>query len=180
MDKHTFFAMSPSKRVQEVNKLLQTYSQKEISNMLGIPQSTFSKYMREGDYLYHKGDKRYYPFVRSEEERIKGKTNEESNEIAFIKKHIDALKKVINNIEESGTLFLDKRIYNENAEIMNKNIRINNEIYKEFSDFCKKYYPHLKMQDIFSQALIDAMQKYKPEKLWEHNNQLSTFLAIYF
>ncbi|WP_025729704.1 hypothetical protein [Heyndrickxia ginsengihumi] len=164
MDKDTFFTMPPSKRVQEVNKLLKGHDQKEISKLLDIPPSTFSKYMREGYYLYHKADKKYYPFVRSEEERVTVKANEESDENSFIKSHMDTLKKIVQIVEESGPLLLDKRIYDENAEIMNKNIRMNNEIYKEFSDFCKKYYPHLKMQDVFAQSLIDAMQKYKPEK----------------
>lgn len=68
MDKETFFTMPPSKRVQEINRLLQEHDQKNLSKLIGIPSSTFSKYMREGDYLYHKADKKYYAFVRSEDE----------------------------------------------------------------------------------------------------------------
>ncbi|WP_151706023.1 hypothetical protein [Weizmannia acidilactici] len=85
MDKDTFISMSPTKRVQEVNKMLQKYDLKEISKLLGIPSSTFSKLMREGDYLYHQADKKYYPFVRSEAERTASTTTEHSDEITFIK-----------------------------------------------------------------------------------------------
>lgn len=67
MDNQSFIAMSPAERVKKVNKLLQDHDMKEISNLIGIPSSSFSKIMREGDYIYHKADKRYYPFVRSEE-----------------------------------------------------------------------------------------------------------------
>ncbi|MEC5270307.1 hypothetical protein P9G49_14970, partial [Heyndrickxia coagulans] len=36
MDKDTFISMSPTKKVQEVNKMLQKYDLKEISKLLGI------------------------------------------------------------------------------------------------------------------------------------------------
>jgi len=51
--------------------------------------------MREGDYLYHKADKQYYPFVRLEEERITSTHTEDNDETAFIKNNVDTLKKVI-------------------------------------------------------------------------------------
>ena len=97
--------------------------------------------MREGDYLYHQGDKQYYPFVRSEEERISKDLNHSNEEITY----------------------LDKRIYDKNAKFVNKSIRMNSEIYEDFSHFCDEYFPHLKMQDLIAQALIDAMQRYKPQ-----------------
>jgi len=70
MDKQTFLTMSPSKRgVQEINKLLQDHDLKEISDLIGIPSISFRKMMRERDYIYHKADKKYYPFILSEEEK---------------------------------------------------------------------------------------------------------------
>lgn len=163
LDKDTFISMSPTKRVQEVNKMLQKYDLKEISKLLGIPSSTFSKLMREGDYLYHQADKKYYPFVRSEAERTASTTTEHSDEITFIKNHLDTLKKVVHHFEEAGNLLLDKRIYSKDAEFVNKSIRMNSAIYENFSHFCEEYYPHLKTQDVIAQALIDAMNRYKPE-----------------
>ncbi len=163
MDKETFFSMPPTKRVQEVNKLLQEHDQKELSKLIGIPSSTFSKYMREGDYLYHKADKRYYPFVRSEKERISNSHTEDSDETTFIKNNVDALKKVIQHFEEQGLLLLDKRIHSKEAKFVNKSIRMNSDIYEDFSSFCEEYYPHLKTQDVIAQTLIDAMNRYKPE-----------------
>lgn len=162
MDKQKFLTMSPSERVQEVNNLLQDHDLKEISDLIGIPSSSFSKIMREGDYMYHKADKKYYPFVRSEEERL---TKELSNndEETFFNQHEDTLKKIIQQFENKGLLFLDERIYSRDATYSNKSIRMNNAIYEEFSSFCEEYYPHLKIQHVIAQALIDAKNKYRPE-----------------
>jgi hypothetical protein len=155
--------MPPSKRVQEVNKLLKDHDLKSISKLIGIPSSTFSKEMREGDYLYHQADKQYYPFVRSEEERVTRTLSGVSDEIAFIKNNMETLEKAIHHFKESGNLLLDKRIYSKDAEFSNKSIRMNNTIYKDFSGFCEEFFPHLKTQDIIAQALIDAMNRYKPD-----------------
>lgn len=163
MDNQTFIAMSPAERVKKVNKLLQDHDMKEIANLIGIPSSSFSKIMREGDYIYHKADKRYYPFVRSEEERLSKIDTGVNRELAFFSQHIGTLKKVIRQFEEHGSLLLDKRIYSKDADFVNKSIRMNNDIYKEFTSFSEEYYPHLKTQDLIAQALIDAMKKYKPD-----------------
>ncbi|GIN27220.1 MULTISPECIES: hypothetical protein [Bacillus] len=162
MDKQTFLTMSPSKRVQEVNKLLLDHDLKEISDLIGIPSSSFSKIMREGDYIYHKADKKYYPFVRSEEERLTNDLSNNSDEVPFFKQHEDTMKKLIKHFENKGLLFLDERIYSRDATYSNKSIRMNNAIYEEFSSFCEEYYPHLKIQHIIAQALCDAMASYKP------------------
>lgn len=92
MDKDTFFTMKPSIRVKEVNHLLQKYDLKKVAEIVGIPYSTFTKEMRIRDYFYHQSDKQYYPFVRSEEERLKSEQKDESDELSFIKEHFDTLK----------------------------------------------------------------------------------------
>ncbi|EQB37043.1 hypothetical protein M948_10215 [Virgibacillus sp. CM-4] len=163
MDKDTIFTLAPEKRVQEVNKLLRKYDLKEISRLVGIPSSTLSKLMREGDYLYHQADKQYYPFVRSEEERVITSNRKVDDETTFIKENMITLRKVVQYFKESGNLLLDKRIYSKNTKFVNKSIRMNNDIYEEFSSFCEDHFPHLKTQDVIAQALIDAMKRYKPE-----------------
>ncbi|WP_281998848.1 hypothetical protein [Priestia flexa] len=163
MDKNTILTMPPSIRVQEVNKLLEDHSLSEICELYGISSGSFSKLMREGDYLYHQADKRYYPFVRSEEERVKNPKSGDSDEIAFFKQNVDTLKKIVSQFEEQGLLLLDNRIYSREAKFVNKSIRMNNDIYEEFSSFCEEYYPHLKTQDVIAQTLIDAMDRYRPE-----------------
>ncbi|WP_099157565.1 hypothetical protein [Virgibacillus ndiopensis] len=163
MDKDTIFTLAPEKRVQEVNKLLRKYDLKEISRLIGIPSSTLSKLMREGDYLYHQADKQYYPFVRSEEERVVTSNRKVDDETTFIRENMITLRKVVQYFKESGNLLLDKRIYSKNTKFVNKSIRMNNDIYEEFSSFCEDHFPHLNTQDVIAQALIDAMNRYKPE-----------------
>ncbi|WP_249308271.1 hypothetical protein [Lederbergia citrea] len=165
MDKEKFIEMSPAERVQVVNKLLKDHDLKEIGNLVKIPSSSFSKIMREGDYIYHKADKKYYPFIRSEEGGVVKKLQcEDNDEMSFIKRNVDTLKKVIKQFEEQGLLLLDKRIYSKDAKFVNKSIRMNNDVYEQFTGFCEDFYPHLKTQDLIAQALIDAMNRYKPEK----------------
>lgn len=162
MDKNTIIAMQPSERVKVVNKMLKVQSLEEICEMLGFSSGAFSKIMREGDYIYHKADKQYYPFVRSEEERVKNNNIQQNDELTFIKNHIDTLKIMIQQLESSGNLLLDKQIYKSDAKYVNKSIRMNSDIYDDFNRFCKDFFPHLKSQDIIAQALIDAMKRYTP------------------
>lgn len=93
MDKDKFIAMSPAERVRVVNKLLQDHDLRGVSKLIGIPSSSLSKIMREGDYLYHKADKKYYPFVRNEEDRVTSTKSNESNGLSFIEQHENTLKK---------------------------------------------------------------------------------------
>lgn len=163
MDKEKFFTMTPSKRVQEINNLLQKYDLKEISELIGIPSSSLSKHMREGDYFYHQADKKYYPFVRSEEDRVSKLDNRNNAELDFIKNNLDDLQKILSLYQRSNLLMLDKRIYNRDAKYVNKSIKMNNDIYEGFSKFCDEYFPQYKMQDLIAQSLIDLMNRYKPE-----------------
>ncbi|WP_062515147.1 hypothetical protein [Halobacillus sp. KGW1] len=164
MNKDTFLTMTPKDRVKEVNSLLQEYDLKEISKIIGVPSSSFSKIMREGDYLYHQGDKQYYPFVRSEDSRVRHEISEDSDEFLFVKRNREALQKLIDRFHQSGNLVLEKKIYQNDAKFINKSIRMNSEIYKDFTKFCEEHYPYMKTQDIVAQALIDAMTHYKPAK----------------
>ncbi|NBJ71531.1 hypothetical protein [Roseburia sp. 1XD42-34] len=82
--------MKPSIRVKEVNQLLKKYDLKKVAEIVGIPYSTFTKEMRVGDYFFHQSDKQYYPFVKSEDERIKANQKDKSDELSFLTKHFDA------------------------------------------------------------------------------------------
>lgn len=161
MDKDSFFTMTPERRVQEVNRLLQKYELKEIAALIGIPYSTFTKEMRKGDYFYHQSDRKYYRFIRDEDEKsIKGKYGD-SEVLSFIQENFDTLKSLIQNYQSSSFLLLDERVYRSNANFVNKSIKMNSEIYEEFSKFCEDNYPQYRLQDLIAQALIDFINKYK-------------------
>lgn len=91
--------------------------------------------------MYHNGDKKYYPFVRSEDKR----TNKESGKTKLLnfKEHHDTFKKVIKYIEENELLFLDKH---KGSMYANKSIRMNTEVYEKLSSFCEEY--HLQFKNV--------------------------------
>ncbi|WP_047981875.1 hypothetical protein [Ornithinibacillus contaminans] len=160
MDKDTFFTTKPSIRIKEINQLLQKYDLKKVAELIGIPYSTFTKEMRVGDYFYHQSDKQYYPFVRSEDERLKVDQKDESDELSFIKEHFDALKGLLQMYQSNRLLVLDGRIYSKEAKYENKSVKMNNDLYDEFKKFCEEYYPQYKIQDLICQSLLDFQSKY--------------------
>lgn len=161
MDKDNFFTITSKKRVEEVNILLKKYELKEVAERIGIPYSTFTKQMRIGDYFYHQTDKQYYPFVRSESERVRVEENNHADEIEFIKRNMEVLSNLIQSFQSNSLLLLDEQVYSKKANYENKNIKMNKDIYKSFSTFCELQYPHFKMQDLTAQALLDFMNKYQ-------------------
>jgi hypothetical protein len=165
MNKETFFAMTIEERVKTVNKMLQDFSLSEIAGRIGIPSSSFSKIMREGDFLYHQGEKKFFPFIRSENDREGAMNKQKSNmdEIAFLSENIDILRKLVqnSNVSTDNQLILDERIYGSKATYVNKNLRMNIVIYKEFVKFCNKNFPGFTLQHLCSQALIDFTHKYE-------------------
>ncbi|WKB36562.1 hypothetical protein QS257_05830 [Terrilactibacillus sp. S3-3] len=108
-----------------------------MSEIAGIPYSTFTKEMRAGDYFYHQSDKQYYPFVRSEKERLKAGQKNEPDELAFIKENLEALKDLLQKYQSNRLLALDDRVYSKEAKYENKSIKMSNELYDEFKKFCE-------------------------------------------
>ncbi|WP_235929386.1 hypothetical protein [Heyndrickxia ginsengihumi] len=133
---------------------------RKVAEIVGIPYSTFTKEMRTGDYFYHQSDKQYYPFVRSEDERLKAEQMDESAELAFIKEHFNTLKGLLQMYQSNRLLMLDERIYSKEAKYENKSLKMNKELYEEFKKFCEKYYPQFKIQGLICQSLLDFQSKY--------------------
>jgi hypothetical protein len=82
-------------------------------------------------------------------------------EVMFVQKNLNTLKNIVQLYEKNKLMLLDERIYDKDARFVNKSIKMNTVIYKEFSKFCDDPYPHLKMQDLIAQALINFMNSYK-------------------
>ncbi|WP_254391890.1 hypothetical protein [Terribacillus sp. DMT04] len=133
---------------------------KKVAEIVGIPYSTFTKEMRVGDYFYHQSDKQYYPFVKSEDERIKADQKDKSDELSFLTEHCDALKSLVQLYQSNRLLVLDERIYSKEAKYENKSLKMNKELYDEFKIFCEEYYPQFKIQDLICQSLLDFQSKY--------------------
>lgn len=158
MNKEDFYSTEPDIRVDTINKMLLNRSVSEVAKEIGIPSSSFSKEMTNGDYVYIKRENQYYKFVRDISDFQANLETDDAT--AFVNKNMDTLKKIVSLFKGKTPLILDESIYVKNADYSNKNVRMNNLIYSEFTNFCGNNYPTYRLQDLFSQALIDFTKTY--------------------
>lgn len=166
MNKENFFAMEKSKRVDAVNKLLTGRNQSEVAKMIGVSQSVFSKEMMRGDYIYIARENKYFKFVRDSKDAAAFQNQNSNNlnpEIEFLSKNLEKLKQLLNDGEEGMTLSLYKEIYSPGAIFVNKNIRVNQAVYERFIIHCSDRFPHLKIQDLVAQSLLEFISKYSAD-----------------
>lgn len=156
MNKEQFLTLSPSKRVEEVNRLLKNHTLREIATMYNFAYSTFTTEMRgDGQYNYSKKSKQYVAVALNEDNEEK-----ELGLLDFFNENRHTLQRVI-EMAKTKNLLLDERVYSKSATYENKSIKMNKQIYSEFAKFCDTNYPHLKVQDLVAQSLLDFMERYK-------------------
>lgn len=158
--------MDPDIRAEKINALLENSDLRGVSQMLDIPYSTFTKEMQKGDYVYIARENKYFKFIRNKNDYVSSKsyikgTEDYTEELAFLKENLEMLKKLVANSEENKMLILDKAIYDTKAKFVNKNLKVNEAIYEKFSKLCESQFPHLKIQDIIAQSLLDFINKYQ-------------------
>lgn len=160
MNTKEFLEMDYHIRAKKVNDMLQKYegdSLKKVSEALCINYSTLCKEMAKGDYVYIKRDNKYYRFIRNSEEGSHT-TTDYTIELNFIRNNLAKLETIITS---TNTPFeLDKRVYISDV-LVNKNIKISEDIYNEFVVICQTCFPYLKIQDIISQCLLIFINNYK-------------------
>lgn len=165
MNKDEFLTMHPDIRVKEINKMLETMQLPDIAKSLDMPSSSFSSEMQKGDYVYIKRDKKYFKFLRDENNlKDESKTSDYNEELLFIKNNFDVLKNILLNQKKDNVLILDEKIYDSKAKFVNKNIKVNDSIYQQFTSICDKQFRHLKIQDLIAQAFVDFIAKYSSSK----------------
>lgn len=161
LDREQFYNTTPDKRVVIINEMLKNSSLKEVAKQIGVPESSFSKEMIRGDYVYIKRDNQYYKFIRNEN-MISNNHQPYQDAINFIEQNIDELKALIRQREDiRNMLILDEQVYSKKAKYTNKSIKMNSEVYDKFGKFCAEKYPFLTIQDLVAQALIDFINRYK-------------------
>lgn len=159
MDKEKFYFLQKDKRADAINKLLENKDQANVAELIGISRSTFSKEMTQGDYVYIARENRYFKFIRD----IKSTSTvnkSDSPELTFLSLNLELLQQIVDSYENGVLLTLNKEIYSNNGNFVNKNIRINQAVYDRFTENCDKYFPHLKLQDLIAQSLLDFIDKY--------------------
>ncbi|WP_027093451.1 hypothetical protein [Cohnella thermotolerans] len=159
MNKETFFTMPHDKRAEEVNKLLESSTLKEVADKIGVNYSSFTKEMQSGDYVFIQRDNRYYKFLRDPNSKPLPTTQTGyAKELHFLHENLDKLKQLIAN--DKSPLVLDQRIYAKNSQFTVKSIKMNDDIYGMFTQYCDENYPHFRIQDLIAQSLLDFIEKY--------------------
>lgn len=166
MNKDRFFTMDVDKRADEINKMLINSDLKGVAEKLGIAYSSFTKEMQKSDFVFIARENQYFKFIRDKELLGTVKPSDKATtgfqeELTFIKENIEALKRLISTLDESPTLVLDKEIYNSKAKYVNKNLKLNEAIYEKFSKLCENQFPHLKVQDLIAQSLLEFINTYQ-------------------
>ncbi|WP_153731830.1 hypothetical protein [Sporosarcina obsidiansis] len=160
MNKDKFLALDCKQRVEFVNDLLinKGYDLHQVADFMSVNYSTFTKIMQEGDYVYIKRENQYYKFVR-DENIISPIDNSADDLTAFLTENIDVLKKIIEKHKVNDDFTIDKKIFA--SKLSTKTFRMPEELYQQFVLTCEKEFPHLKIQDIIAQLLLDFSDKYK-------------------
>lgn len=166
MNKDKFFTMDVDKRVEEINKILINSDLKGVAEALGLAYSTFTKEMQKQDFVYIARENQYFKFIRDKESLGNAKPSDKATigfqeELTFIKEHLETLRNLVSTVNEKPTLVLDKEIYNTKAKYVNKNLKLNENIYEKFSKLCENQFPHLKIQDLIAESLLEFINKYQ-------------------
>lgn len=165
MNKDDLFTMSSKERVKIVNELLKKegFDLQKVADYFNINYSTFTKLMQEDDYVYIKRENQYYKFVRDESQIVHNPSSED-DELTYIKQHFSVLKSLIERHKNNTDFTLDKRIFDSSSKFTTKNFRISEDIYKQFVKTCEQQFPHLKLQHVISQLLLNFVDQYSPQK----------------
>lgn len=161
MNNNNFSTINSKQRVIIVNDLLKKegFDLQKVADHLGMKYSTFTKLMQEDDYVYIKRDNQYYKFVR-DEGLLNAMPQSDDEEIAYIKSNFAILKSLIERHKDNSDFVLDMRIFHSSSKIATKNFRVSDDLYKQFVKTCDEHFPHLKIQDIIAQLLLNFVEQY--------------------
>ncbi|AAU25743.1 MULTISPECIES: hypothetical protein [Bacillus] len=161
MNKDKFQTTDSKSRVTFVNELLkrEDFDLQKVADVLEMNYSTFTKLMQEDDYVYIKRENQYYKFVR-DESQIFTISDQTDSEMDYIKANFSLLKSIIERYKHKDDFIIDKRIFRSTSKTSSKNFRMPDDLYQNFVATCENEFPHLKIQDIIAQLLLDFTDKY--------------------
>lgn len=162
LNKDEFYSMEPDVRVNHINKMLLNRSLNEVAKEIGIPSSSFSKEMTNGDYVYIKRENQYYKFVRDLKDVQSSITNNDTT--LYLNQNIKTIKEIVSLFQHHTPLILDEKIYSKQSTYTTKSLKMNSLVYSEFVEFCENNYPLYRLQDLVAQALLDFIQRYRKNR----------------
>lgn len=159
--KTNFLLLDCRQRVEFVNDLLKNkgFDLQQVAEHIGINYSTFTKLMTEGDFVYIKWDGQYFRFIR-DGDTISSIDNSADDFTVFLHENIDILKAIIEKYKSNDDFTVDKSIFKSSSKQSVKTFRIPDDLYQKFVDTCETEFPHLKLQNIIAQLLMDFTNKY--------------------
>jgi hypothetical protein len=170
METKEFIEMPLLERANYINKLLLTFDEeplKSAAKAVNMSYSAFCKEMRRGGYNYNQSKRQYEKTLSLDEYKNlqSSISNNDRNEEAlqFISEHLTEIKELL---DISKTQFiLDPKVYSTESESVTKSLVVNKEIYEEFTDLCKKQFPHLRQKDILSNCLYNFIKQYSKNSI---------------
>jgi hypothetical protein len=159
LNKDKFNELEAKYQIEFINKELENKSLTKISEELKVSRKTIRNRFEKIGYSYDKQSNKY----KHEED-----FNNTINTKVLLEK-MKALENQIKTLEEEFKLIKDRPKIKELKEIdikmldgetVSRCYRLNKDIQKEFSSFCKQNSSY-KVQDILATALIEYMDKYK-------------------
>lgn len=155
-----FFTLSSTQQACYINELLQHHSLDEVASTLNISRSKLSALMKEGNFAFIKSLNQYCKYITDQDETPKNFTTKADEALAFLQDNLEAFKTLIDDTQNTP-LNLDPRIYAKDTTLTSKSFKINDTIYTDFTSFCEENYSYLKLQDLFSQALLEFIQNHQ-------------------
>lgn len=165
MNKDKFNTLEVMDQIEFINRELENKSLTKISEELKVARKTIRSRFEKIGYIYDKQSNKYRLETNKEDE------DDFNNTIntKLLLERIKGLERQIKTLEDEFKLIKDRPKIKEYKEIdikmldgetVSRCYRLNKEIQKEFSSFCKQNSSY-KVQDILAAALIEYMDKYK-------------------
>lgn len=165
MDKNKFNKLEAMDQVEFINKELKNKSLTKISEELKISRKTIRNRFKKIGYIYDKQSNKYRLETNKEDEEDFNNTINTK----LLLERMNGLERQINTLEEEVKSIKERPKIKEYKEIdikildgetVSRCYRLNKEIQKKFSSFCKQN-SRYKVQDILAAALIEYMDKCK-------------------
>lgn len=161
MKKLDFFTISTDERLEYINSLLGKYEKdnlKNVSEEIKIDYNLLCREMSKDDLVYIKRDRKYYKILK-DDTALTSPISNYNKELQFLRDNFDTLKGLLTYNLKPFTL--DKRVYSSTEKTINKNIKVNQDIYDDFISICSQQFSYLKIQDIISQCLLNFINENK-------------------
>ncbi|MDK2565084.1 hypothetical protein QOZ84_16255 [Romboutsia sedimentorum] len=165
MDKNKFNKLEAMDQVEFINKELKNKSLTKISEELKISRKTIRNRFEKIGYIYDKQSNKYRLETNKEDEEDFNNTINTKlllERMNSLERQIKTLEEEVKSIKERPKIKEYKEIDIKilDGETVSRCYRLNKEIQKEFSSFCKQNSSY-KVQDILAAALIEYMDKCK-------------------